>query len=151
MATQQPDTDELLSRIGSGDKRAEQQLLARHRARLRSMVAIRMDPRLAARVDPSDVVQEVFMLVADRFNEYAQSRPLPFFPWLRQIAWERLVAIHHRHVRAQKRSVLREESPIMALPDESVMQLANRFASAGTSPSGKLVRKEMQMRVREAL
>ena len=91
------------------------------------------------------------MVAADRFSEYARTRPLPFFPWLRQIAWERLVAMHHRHVGTQKRSVLQEESLAMVLPDESVMKLADRLASGGTSPSGKLIREEMRLRVREAL
>jgi hypothetical protein len=50
MATRTPDTEELLRRAGAGDASARQQLLARHRDRLRRMVAVRLDPRLAARV-----------------------------------------------------------------------------------------------------
>jgi RNA polymerase sigma-70 factor, ECF subfamily len=53
-----PDTDQLLDRVTGGDAAARQALLARHRDRLRKMVAFHMDRRLAARVDPSDVVQE---------------------------------------------------------------------------------------------
>ncbi|MFI5459470.1 MAG: hypothetical protein ACHRXM_28935 [Isosphaerales bacterium] len=41
-ATHQPDTEELLDRAGTGDRSARQQLLARHRARLRQMVALRI-------------------------------------------------------------------------------------------------------------
>ena len=60
MATSQSDTDELelLRAAASGDDAAGQRLLARHRGRLRQMVAVYLDRRLAARVDPSDVVQE---------------------------------------------------------------------------------------------
>ena len=60
MATRQSDTDELdlLRAAESGDDAAGQRLLARHRDRLRQMVAVHLDRRLAARVDPSDVVQE---------------------------------------------------------------------------------------------
>jgi RNA polymerase sigma-70 factor (ECF subfamily) len=57
-ATCSDDTDELLDRTGRGDDRARDLLMARHRARLRTMIAVRMDPRFAARVDPSDIVQE---------------------------------------------------------------------------------------------
>ena len=57
-AAQQPDTEKLLDRAGAGDWTARQQLLMRHRNRLRQMVALRIDRRMAARVDPSDVVQE---------------------------------------------------------------------------------------------
>jgi hypothetical protein len=54
----EPDTDQLLNRASRGDGAARQQLLTRHRGRLRAMVAARLDRRLAARLDPSDVVQE---------------------------------------------------------------------------------------------
>ena len=151
MSDENPDTDKLLERACQGDRAAMERLLEHNRDRLRRMVAVRMDPQISSRVDPSDVVQEAFMVAADRFSEYARTRPLPFFPWLREIAWERLVAMHHRHVRTQKRSVLQEESPAMALPDESVMQLADRLAAGGTSPSENLVREEMRTRVRRAL
>ncbi len=56
MTTQQPDTEELLRQAENGDAGAREGLLARHRDRLRKMVAWRLDRRLAARVDPSDVV-----------------------------------------------------------------------------------------------
>ena len=57
-AAHQPDTDELLEWAGTGDRTARQELLARNRGRLRQMVALRIDRRMAARVDPADVVQE---------------------------------------------------------------------------------------------
>ena len=92
MATTNPDTDLLLDRAAAGDGRARQELLARHRKRLRRMVALRLDRRLAARVDPSDVVQEALADAARKLDGYLRDRPLPFYPWLRQLAGERLVA-----------------------------------------------------------
>ena len=50
--------DALLLRARAGDDAAAGELLESHRARLRSMVAVRLDRRLSARVDPSDLVQE---------------------------------------------------------------------------------------------
>ena len=44
-----------------GDKAAIDQLLDRHRDRLKRMVTVRMDDRLSARFDPSDVVQETLI------------------------------------------------------------------------------------------
>lgn len=44
-----------------GDQLAERELFERHRSKLRRMVSIRMDPRLVARFDPSDVVQEALL------------------------------------------------------------------------------------------
>src|SRR4051812_49986008 len=60
-----PDTDLLLRRAARGEEEARHRLLERHRGRLRRMIAVRLDPRLAARLDPSDIVQEA-LADADR-------------------------------------------------------------------------------------
>jgi RNA polymerase sigma-70 factor (ECF subfamily) len=151
MALQKPDTDELLRRADQGDSSAVGSLLDRHRARLRHMVAVRIDPRLAARVDPSDVVQETLAEAAHKLPEYLRRRPLAFYPWLRRIAWDKLVDMHTRHVAAQKRSVTRETPIHLDLSDHSTMQLIDQLAASGTSPSRRLLLKEMRERVREAL
>jgi RNA polymerase sigma-70 factor (ECF subfamily) len=145
------DTEQLLDRMARGDAGARQQLLARHRARLRKMVALHLDRRLAARVDPSDVVQEALADADGKLSDYARRRPLPFYPWLRQIAWDRLIELHRRHVRAGKRSVTREDPDVLRLPDESAARLAARLADLGSSPSERVLRQELRDRVRQAL
>src|SRR5437868_2984584 len=119
-----PDTDELLDRACQGDGAARQQLLARHRQRLRRMIALRLDRRLAARVDPSDVVQETLAEADRKLGKYLADRPLPFYPWLRQIAVERLAKLHRSHLRADRRSADREETGLRPLSDESALPLA---------------------------
>jgi RNA polymerase sigma-70 factor (ECF subfamily) len=151
MTTHSPNTDELLRQASRGDPAARQQLLARHRDRLRRMVAVRLDPRLAARVDPSDVVQEALLVAAQKLSGYLEQRPVPFYPWLRRLAWEHLVKLHERHVQTRKRSVLQEEPGILALPEDSAVLLAQRLAGSATNPSQRLVRRELQERVRAAL
>ena len=73
------DTEQLLQQAARGDAAARGQLLQRHRQRLKRMVAVRADPRLAARVDPSDVVQEALAEAARRLDGYLHERPLPFY------------------------------------------------------------------------
>jgi RNA polymerase sigma-70 factor (ECF subfamily) len=142
-------TNVLLARAATGDASAGESLLLRHQERLRKMIAVRLDRRLAGRLDPSDVLQEVFAEAARELPAYAQRQPVPFYPWLRQIAWERLVKLHQRHLFAAKRAASRET----ALPptDESVVLLADRLVDPGTSPSIRVVRAEMRDRVRAAL
>ena len=151
MPRQEADTDELLRRAETGDPSAVGQLLAGHRDRLRQMVRVRMDPRLSSRIDASDVVQEALAEAAQKLSGYLQLRPLPFYPWLRRIAWERLVHLHGRHIRAQKRAVQREHPQDVALPDRSAVQLVDRLIASGTSPSRRAVREEVRQRVRAAL
>jgi RNA polymerase sigma-70 factor (ECF subfamily) len=151
MRSPEPDTEDLLRRAADGDAYARGALLERHRPRLRRMVALRMDPRLAARVDPSDVVQETLAKADQRLDAYLRERPLPFYPWLRQLAWDRLADEHRRHVRAARRSVTREQGRLPALPDRSALELAGRLAAAAAGPSEAARREELRGRVRAAL
>ena len=153
MATRQSDTDELdlLRAAERGDDAAGQRLLARHRSRLRQMVAIYLDRRLTARVDPSDVVQEALADAARGLSDYLRERPLPFYPWLRQFAWQRLLQHHRHHIGAQRRSVAREVPWDLALPDQSANALADRLMANGTSPSRRMIRDELRRRVQAAL
>lgn len=146
-----PDTEDLLAQAADGNTAARDDLLARHRDRLRKMIAWRLDRRLAARVDPSDVVQDVLAEADRKLERYLRERPLPFYPWLRELTLEKLKTLHRRHVRAAKRTVHREEPGLLALPDESLADLAQRLASSVTSPSGRLLRHEQRLRVRLAL
>ena len=80
MPSHAPDTEELLRRAEQGDDQARQSVLVRHRERLKHMVAVHLDRRLAARVDPSDVVQEALIEAAQGLDDYLRQRPLPFYP-----------------------------------------------------------------------
>ena len=151
MTKHEPDTERLLNRAQDGDDAARRQLLTRHRVRLRQMVAVRLDRRMAARLDPSDVIQEALMEAHAKLGDYLQERPVEFYPWLRAIAWQRLLKFQRRHLHARKRSVLREEPQILPLPDESATQLADRLAGKGASPSDHAARSELRLRVQEAL
>jgi len=144
------DTEELLRRVAIGDGAARDQLLERFRGRLRRMVTTQFDLRLAARVDPSDVVQETLTEAAAQLNHYLQERPLPFYRWLRQLAQRRLIGLHRRHVRAQRRTVTREEA-VSGLPDKSALALVERLFGLHSSPSAGLRKKERRDRVQRAL
>lgn len=143
------DTDELLRRLEDGEIGAVDSLLKRHRDRLRRMVAVRMDARLAARVDPSDVVQETLTEAARRMPDYIRQRPLPFYPWLRRLARDHLAELQRRHVQAHRRSVEREEPA--PLPDHSALELADRLFARHSNPSARLQRRERRERVHAAL
>jgi RNA polymerase sigma-70 factor (ECF subfamily) len=145
------DIEELIRGAVRGDDRASWQLWSRHRARLKRTIAVRMDDRLSARLDPSDVVQETLAEATRRLPEYAENGSMPFYLWLRQIAWGRLVDLQRRHIDAQKRSLDREEAEEIGLSNRSAMQLADQLTSGGTSPSGRAMREQLRERVRSAL
>src|SRR5262245_64417322 len=119
-----PDTDALLAQAAAGQPDARGALLARHRHRLACMIACRLDRRLASRLDASDVVQVVLALADRKLDRYLHEQPLPFYPWLRQLAWEHLPTLHRRHVRAETRTIRYEDPGLLALPEESAADLA---------------------------
>jgi RNA polymerase sigma-70 factor (ECF subfamily) len=82
---------------------------------------------------------------------YLAAPPLPFYPWLRQIAWDQLLTAHRKHLYASRRSRRREEDLAPALSDESVAALASSLADASLDPLHKLIRGELRQRVREAI
>jgi RNA polymerase sigma-70 factor (ECF subfamily) len=150
-ARRESDSDVLLAAAAQGNRQAVDRLLERHRPRLRRLIRLRLDRRLAARVDPSDVVQESLADAAAKLNDYLRTRPMRFYPWLRSLALERLVSMYRWHIRTSKRSVRREERALPPLPDESALELAQQLCVTGSSPSQRLAQSEARARVRAAL
>src|SRR6516164_7244678 len=150
MSEQPVDTEQLCRRCAADDDIARQELLARYRGKLRQMIAVRLDRRMMARLDPPDVVQEVLVEAHQKMDDWLRRRPLPLYPWLRQIAWQKLAKLHEHH-HAHKRRVTLEECGINELPDQSWVQLADRLVHPSTSPSKHLLRKELRRRVRQGL
>jgi RNA polymerase sigma-70 factor (ECF subfamily) len=141
------DTENLLYQAQAGDRRAFEQLFARHRRYLRQVVALRLDPHIRPRVDPSDVVQEAQLEAFRRFPDFLRRRPMSFRLWLRKTACERLLMLQRFHRQAARRSVDRET----ALPDRSALQLVRQFLARGSTPSEHLGNAETARRVCDAL
>ena len=150
MAEITPDSEQtrlLLERAQAGDRRAFERLFDRHRSYLLEVVASRLDPKMQARIDPSDVVQEAQLEAYRRLPDYLIRRPMPFRLWLRKTAQERLLMARRQHVRAKARSLRRE----VPLPERSSLLLARPFLARGSTPSRQLNRHELARRVRQAV
>ncbi len=151
MADSSADIETLSELVSSNDRLGIEELLMKHQPRLRRVVAARLDPRLAPRVDPSDVVQDAFVEAVQRIPDYLRDPAIPLYPWLRQLAVNRLAAAYQQHLHAKRRSVAREARLELGLSSASVSLLANRLMSSEASPSDELRRKEVEHQVREAL
>jgi RNA polymerase sigma-70 factor (ECF subfamily) len=141
------DTHGLLDRVAGGDPAATGELLDRHRPALVAFVGLHIDPRAAARLDPSDVVQEAQVEMARRMPDFLARRPMPFHLWARKTAYERLLDAHRRHLRRARRAMLREEP----LPDRSSQALAQPLLGRGPSPSQEAEAREFAQRVSAAV
>jgi RNA polymerase sigma-70 factor (ECF subfamily) len=145
------ETERLIRDASQGDAEAMRRLLDRHRERLRRMISLRLDSRLRARVDASDVVQETLADAAAKFCNYARERPLPLYPWLHRLAVERLAAVHRKHRRAEARSVAREQIGGFTWPDSSARLLVERLTATDTTPGHALIRNERRRLLHVAL
>ncbi len=145
------DTEYLLGQTARGDQYALGLLLERFRKRLEHMVASRLDPLVAARLDPADVVQETLIEALRKLNGYLQSRPLPFYLWLRSIASERISKTHRDHLQVQARAVGREQKKAQGQSNGSGPAPDDRLVSRDSGPNEKVLRDELCREVHRAL
>jgi RNA polymerase sigma-70 factor (ECF subfamily) len=145
-------TSRLLHEAAAGDPRAWEALLTRHRERLRRMVALRLDPRLQGRIDPSDVLQESYLEASTRLAEYLRNPAQPFYLWLRFLTGMRLAKMHRHHLGTQMRAAGREVALHRGgLPQTSSAALAAQLLGRDTAPSAAAVRAELKVRLQEVL
>jgi RNA polymerase sigma-70 factor (ECF subfamily) len=147
----QADPWELASAAAQGNVEAEMSLWNAYRPRLKRMVIAEIDPRVMARIDPSDVVQDAILEAHRRLPDCVVDPPLPFYPWLRGIATDQLNKAHRFHLGTQARDVTREAPSPQGLPDDSVDHLASRLMHDHESPVKRLMQQELRRQVRETL
>ncbi|MGE3808266.1 MAG: sigma-70 family RNA polymerase sigma factor [Gemmataceae bacterium] len=145
------ETREILDRVRSGQPEAVDQLLNRHREPVRRMIGLRLDPALAARVDASDIVQEVMLEASKRLGDYLKNPGMPFHLWLRHLAKDHIIDAHRRHRQAQRRSVDREKALQANWPDRSSLDLAGELIDRELTPASAALRQELQRRLRSVL
>lgn len=145
-------SEQLLRRAKSGDAAALGELFAHYRDRLRKMVRLRLDRRVAGRLDPSDVLQEAYLDVARRFPGYVAAPGVPFYVWLRELTGQRLIDLHRQHLGAKMRDAAQEVSLHRgAMPQASSASLAQHLLAGLTSPTQAAIRAEMQLKLQDAL
>jgi RNA polymerase sigma-70 factor (ECF subfamily) len=153
MAEPSDQTEEVvLRRAAGGDEAALAELFGRYRTRLRQMVRLRLDRRLQGRVDPSDVLQEAYLDVADQLPHYLRKPEMSFFLWLRLVTGQRLMRLHRQHLGAQMRDAGKEVSLYRgALPQASSVSLAAHLLGRMTTASQAIARAEIQLQLQSAL
>ncbi len=144
-------TQQLLQTARTGDESAMNALMNRHRDALRQMVQMRLDKAIAARLDASDVVQDVLVEANHRIQDYLANPTMPFHLWLRQLAKDQLIDMHRRHRVAARRSVDREQPMNAAFADQSSMDLAAQLKDHELTPAAATIRKELERRFQAAL
>jgi RNA polymerase sigma-70 factor (ECF subfamily) len=127
-------------------------LLTELQPRLKRMVALRLDRRLQGRIDPADVIQEVFLEATRRRDEFARDPSVGLLLWLRFLTSQQLQLHHRRHLGVQARNAAREISIYGgAMPEASSAAIAAHLLGKQSRASEVAMRAERALRLQEAL
>jgi RNA polymerase sigma-70 factor (ECF subfamily) len=138
----------MLQRARAGDRAAFDELFRRYSHELRQAIGLRLDRRLQARLDVSDVLQDTFLEAVRRLPGYFQGPEVSFRLWLRWLARHRLLVLHRQHLGTGMRSVRRE---LALLPADSSAAFLHGLAGGGPSPSQAIGAVERAEQLRQAL
>lgn len=136
------DASRVLSRLKEGGVPELTTLFMQHRDSLRKVIALRLDPRLYARVDASDIVQETYVRAVKALSAYLSAPTIHPVVWLRLIG-KRLVAETHRKHFRNKRSP-DHELAFNLYDDPLVNHLADSLPSAGSVVADREILSKIQ-------
>jgi RNA polymerase sigma-70 factor (ECF subfamily) len=119
-----------------------------NRERLRSLIALKMNPLLRRRLSVDDVLQEVYLAAHRRIEHWQADEHIPAFVRLRTLTLQTLVDLHRRHVVAGKRD-LYQEAELASTAGSGEDPLVRILADSVTSPRSRVAKAEMHRLVKE--
>jgi RNA polymerase sigma-70 factor (ECF subfamily) len=141
---------DIVARARQGDEHALAALFRSHEPRLVRMVELRLDKRLRSRLDPADIVQDAWVEIVRRFDEWRRQDRLPLHVWMRLITGQSLLVAERRHS-AHMRDAMRDAPQRPSRPNVSSASVVDAFVDTATSPSQAALREELRSRVRAAI
>jgi RNA polymerase sigma-70 factor (ECF subfamily) len=125
-----------------GDADAGTRLFATFREPLKELVARQLDPRLKSRVDPSDIIQEAFLVAARELQIFASSSETPFSLWLYRLVRSRMVEAYRFHAKRQRRSVFKERTAPSHSTTDWLKPIVESIADPSSGPLSKIAQSE---------
>lgn len=137
----------LLTQAQAGSGESLGRLLQLYANYLKLLILGQMERNLAARVSPSDVVQETFFEAHRDFAQFRGRTTPEFIGWLRRILVNNLYRVVEQHLVAEKRDARREVSfaQLATRLERSTARLESVLHDQGTSPSGGAQRREAEL------
>jgi RNA polymerase sigma-70 factor (ECF subfamily) len=136
-----PEPSEVLGWVRAataGDPAAMQRLLIGQHDRLRNLVARSIEPRMRARLDPEDILQDAYADACRTVADCSFDTPGGFFSWLQTIVRNKITD-HQRGLWSEKRDPRRE---VRATQRTSYGDLFDRLQASGKTPSRMAARRE---------
>lgn len=114
--------------------------LVQFRPQLLALASRLVSPKLQARVDPSDVVQETLLTASKNMPNFKADK-LPVLAWLFKLLRQRIIDAKRKHLSSSKRSVNHEQSFVTAETQQNVLDsLPAQYQSRPPSELSALTR-----------
>ena len=125
--------------------------LDEHRGRLLALAGRNLNPVLAKRVSPEDVVQETFA-AACRKTDFMQNCPdVPVYCKLRKILFQTITDLERKHLQSSKRDAYCEQEIAAAEDVSSPGPDWNLFADTVTGPLTQIARQDRYELLRKTM
>lgn len=135
------ETQVLIKSARKGDEQAVRRLLVLYHPRLRARLLRQMDPTMRSKIEPEDILQQVYLETFRAIGQFEYQGPDSFLRWMYAILDRKLID-EHRAMRAERRDVRREVKPSPVSGNQTTyVDLLARITSGGGTPS-QVVRKE---------
>ena len=144
-----PSPSDLIARARSGDRAALDQLFALYRSYLRLTIASSMGPLLRRECDASDVLQETLLVAASQFTQFQGTDEQELLGWLRMLASRKLIDLARRLGRLKRAP--KDQLSLDETPQGDHEKLVDQLAADLTSPSQAAAKREMAVKLAEAL
>ena len=141
--TEQTDS-KILRQLQRGGEAALTDFFMSQRSNLRQFIQSRLNPRLAARIDGSDIVQEAFMLAQQRLTSYLANPRMPVIIRLKWICVDVLSGHCRRHIETQKRTIDRES---ISLSIQASDLVSDELIDYMPHPASDVANREYQERI----
>ncbi|MFH1419361.1 MAG: RNA polymerase sigma factor [Planctomycetota bacterium] len=127
------ETQRLIKQAVGGNQPAVRRLLMLYHPRLRARLLRQMDPTMKAKIEPEDILQQVYLDAFRAIDSFSYQGKDSFLRWLSAILDRKLID-EHRALRAERRDVRRE---VKALPKSAqqttyIDLMARVMADCGT-------------------
>ena len=145
-----PDATALLAQVRAGNESALGNLLESYSPYLSLLARVQIGRRLQGKVDPGDVVQEVFLDAHRQIGKFRGTTEAEWSAWLRRILAGH-IALLIRHYLGTKARDVNLETELQSQIDQSSIMLDGGLLANHSTPSQHASRREQAVLLAEAL
>jgi RNA polymerase sigma-70 factor (ECF subfamily) len=140
----------LLEKAKGGDESALGRLLESYSNYLTLLARVQIGRRIQGKVDPGDVVQEVFLEAHRQIKSFRGASEPEFIAWLRRILAGQLALTLRRYLGTKGRDVNLERD-LGAQLDQSSQAMDGGFVASTSTPSQHVSKREQAVLLADAL